>query len=176
MQTATAGDGEAEVVFDPPARDGDSAITGYTLTEVDSGQTYDCAASPCSVPGLMNGEAYSFTVYATNEVGDSGPSDSTEVTLPVPDSDGDGIGDDADNCPTEENADQADFDGDSLGDVCDSDDDGDGVADTEDPYPYDGSRWALEVTTFAAPMLSIFAMLIAVLGMFGIRRASARLS
>lgn len=176
MQTATAGDGEAEVVFDPPARDGDSAITGYTLTEVDSGQTYDCAASPCSVPGLMNGEAYSFKVYATNEVGDSGPSDSTEVTLPVPDSDGDGIGDDADNCPTEENADQADFDGDSLGDVCDSDDDGDGVADTEDPYPYDGSRWALEVTTFAAPMLSIFAMLIAVLGMFGIRRASARLS
>jgi hypothetical protein len=36
-----------------------------------------------------------------------------------PDSDGDGVGDDDDNCPYEPNADQTDTDGDGLGDACD---------------------------------------------------------
>jgi Flp pilus assembly pilin Flp len=37
----------------------------------------------------------------------------------VPDTDGDGIPDDADNCPSAANADQSDSDGDGTGDVCD---------------------------------------------------------
>ena len=36
------------------------------------------------------------------------------------DSDGDGIGDNADNCPNASNADQSDVDGDTTGDACDS--------------------------------------------------------
>ena len=101
MQSASAGDQEAEVVFDPPVRDGDSNITGYTLTEVNSGDTFGCLASPCTVTGLTNGESYRFTVLATNEVGDSGPSLSIEVSLPVPDSDGDGVIDTEDAYPAD---------------------------------------------------------------------------
>ncbi len=58
---------------------------------------------------------------------------------PGMDGDGDGVADDADNCPTTSNADQADAEGDGVGDACDNclttanddqaDADGDGVGD-----------------------------------------------
>lgn len=48
------------------------------------------------------------------------------------DSDGDGIADDADNCPDDANPDQADGDGDGLGDACDPDDDNDGLPDGDE--------------------------------------------
>lgn len=41
-----------------------------------------------------------------------------------------------DNCPSHHNPDQADNDGDSAGDACDSDDDNDGVLDTNDNCPF----------------------------------------
>ena len=49
-----------------------------------------------------------------------------------PDQDGDGVLDDADNCPEVANADQADQDGDERGDRCDPDRDGDGVLNDDD--------------------------------------------
>jgi hypothetical protein len=56
-----------------------------------------------------------------------------------PDGDGDGVLDDADNCPSVANPDQADSDGDGAGDACDEppppDGDGDGVPDDEDNCP-----------------------------------------
>ena len=51
------------------------------------------------------------------------------------DTDGDGIADEADNCPAAANADQANLDGDSAGDACDEDDDNDGVPDARDACP-----------------------------------------
>ena len=39
--------------------------------------------------------------------------------MPMPDQDGDGVADQADNCPAAANADQADSDGDCMGNVCD---------------------------------------------------------
>ena len=53
------------------------------------------------------------------------------ITTPI-DSDNDGIYDDEDNCPNTANADQFDTDEDGIGDVCDNDDDGDGILDSED--------------------------------------------
>ncbi|MFK7979358.1 MAG: T9SS type A sorting domain-containing protein, partial [Saprospiraceae bacterium] len=53
----------------------------------------------------------------------------TDVIVPCAnaggDSDGDGICDDADNCPTMRNPDQADNDGDGIGNLCDDTPDGD---------------------------------------------------
>src|SRR5262249_51413446 len=41
------------------------------------------------------------------------------VTAAAPDTDGDGVGDDLDDCPAVANGDQADVDGDGVGDLCD---------------------------------------------------------
>jgi len=69
--TATAGDAQATVTFTAPTSNGGNAITGYTATSVPGGITGTCAASPCTVTGLSNGTAYSFTVTATNAAGTS---------------------------------------------------------------------------------------------------------
>ncbi|MEE9613491.1 MAG: SBBP repeat-containing protein [Thermodesulfobacteriota bacterium] len=52
------------------------------------------------------------------------------------DQDGDGVSDDADNCPATPNADQVDMDDDGIGDVCD-DSDGDDLFDSVDVCPYE---------------------------------------
>ncbi len=62
---------------------------------------------------------------------------STIIAAARIDSDNDDVGDDFDNCPNTANADQLDNELDGLGEVCDSDDDNDGVSDTEDPFPLD---------------------------------------
>src|SRR5829696_7923990 len=51
--------------------------------------------------------------------------------------DADGIRNASDNCTKQYNPDQKDLDGDGTGDVCDSDRDGDGQLDADDPCPND---------------------------------------
>lgn len=46
-----------------------------------------------------------------------------------------------DNCPLIANAGQTNSDTDGLGDACDTDDDGDGVSDTDDAFRLDPAEW-----------------------------------
>ena len=52
----------------------------------------------------------------------------------APDTDGDGIADDVDNCPAISNADQSDRYGSLKGDACEDDSNGDGTLDVNEPH------------------------------------------
>ena len=81
--SVTPGAGQAEVSFTGPDNDGGRAITGYTVTSSPGGHTATCAASPCTVTGLENGTAYTFTAHATNSIGDSAESSPSSSATPV---------------------------------------------------------------------------------------------
>jgi hypothetical protein len=57
----------------------------------------------------------------------------------APDTDGDAVPDNQDNCPAIANPLQENNDGDAFGDVCDADDDNDGTDDVVDNCPIDGN-------------------------------------
>jgi len=80
--TATAtGQSSASVSFTPPVSNGGATITSYTVTSSPDGITATGATSPISVTGLSSGRAYTFTVYATNSVGNSTPSAASNSTV-----------------------------------------------------------------------------------------------
>lgn len=80
---ATAGDASASVAFSPPASNGGSAIFEYVATSTPGGVTGSGANSPIPVTGLTNGTAYTFTVHATNGVGDSAESVASNSVTPA---------------------------------------------------------------------------------------------
>ena len=79
---ATAGNRQASVSFTPPASNGGSAITGYTVTASPGGLTGTGTASPITVSGLTNGTAYTFTVTATNAAGTGSASAASNSVTP----------------------------------------------------------------------------------------------
>ncbi|MFN8040050.1 MAG: fibronectin type III domain-containing protein [Acidimicrobiales bacterium] len=82
-----AGDARVEVRWGAPG-DGGSPITGYTVTALHAGTPtgQTCTAVPpattCSVLGLTNGTAYTFTVTATNALGTSPASAASDPATP----------------------------------------------------------------------------------------------
>ncbi len=80
--TATAGVLNASVTFTAPVSDGGSAITGYTATSSPGGITGTGASSPITVSGLTAGTPYTFTVHATNAVGNSAESAASNSATP----------------------------------------------------------------------------------------------
>ncbi len=64
----------------PPVNNG-AEITGYTVTS-SQGDTFQCATTTCTLDGLTNNVTYTFTVVATNEVGDSEASPASAEARP----------------------------------------------------------------------------------------------
>ena len=82
--SASPGDGSALVTWSAPA-DGGSTINAYTVTASDGTLTCKWTTGPlsCTVTGLTNGQSYTFTVTATNEVGEGTASDPSAPVTPV---------------------------------------------------------------------------------------------
>ena len=79
--------GSAQVEWDAPASNGDSPITGYTITPyagatAQPSTTAAAGATSKVVTGLTNGTAYTFRVTATNAVGTSPASAASNAATP----------------------------------------------------------------------------------------------
>lgn len=85
--TASAGDTEADIYFTALANDDDEngggTITGYTATSTPGSITGTGTSSPITVTGLTNATAYTFTVHATNFVGNSSESPASNSVTPT---------------------------------------------------------------------------------------------
>ena len=80
---ALAYDASALVSWSAPAANG-SAITGYTVASSPGGKSCTTTgALSCTVPGLVNGTPYTFTVKATNGVGTGSASAPSNTVTPA---------------------------------------------------------------------------------------------
>ncbi|MDQ0726930.1 hypothetical protein QFZ21_001930 [Microbacterium sp. W4I20] len=70
------------VSYSAPSNNG-AEITKYTVRSVKGGAyTKECQSTTCTLDGLTNNVEYTFQVTATNRVGESEPSNSSEVARP----------------------------------------------------------------------------------------------
>ncbi len=85
--TASVGNGQAAVTWNPPSSNGGSPITGYTVTASPGGRTAISTVNSATVTGLTNGTEYTFTVSAANAAGRSlasAPSAPIVPSAPLP--------------------------------------------------------------------------------------------
>ena len=81
--TSTTGEYQhATVFFTAPTNDGGSPILSYTVISSPGGITATGTTSPITVNGLTNGVTYTFTVIATNSIGNSAASNTSADTVP----------------------------------------------------------------------------------------------
>jgi hypothetical protein len=81
--TGLATSGQVTVSWTAPQSDGGSTITNYVVTTSPGGFTCSGSSTSCVVTSLTNGTTYTFTVRATNLVGDGTPSASSSGVMPV---------------------------------------------------------------------------------------------
>ena len=72
----------ALISWSAPASNGGSAVTSYTVTSSPSSKTCTTTALSCTVSGLVNKTAYTFTVEAANSVGAGSASAASSSVTP----------------------------------------------------------------------------------------------
>lgn len=84
--TAVPGNGQATISWSPPANPGSFPVTTYRVIAEPGGQSCLLAAPAltCTITGLTNGTAYTFTVEALNGAGWSLPSAASSPVTPTP--------------------------------------------------------------------------------------------
>ena len=81
--TVIKGDGQAVISFSPSSFTGGAAITQYTVTSSPEGLTATGTSTPIILTGLTNGVEYTFTITATNSVGTSVASATSNTITPT---------------------------------------------------------------------------------------------
>ncbi|EDY86694.1 cadherin, putative [gamma proteobacterium HTCC5015] len=122
-------------VSDPDdANDGSGALN-FSLSNPPAGMNISNTGEITWTPvqGDANGssQVYNFTA-SVKDGGEDGATTAVQaiqITVAIPDADGDTVADYEDNCPAVANTDQANNDADAEGDLCDDDDDNDGMPD-----------------------------------------------
>ncbi len=79
------GNQQATVSFSRPSNNGGASVINYTVTPYINGiaqATTSATSNPILISGLTNGIAYTFTVYATNSVGNGAESAATSAVTP----------------------------------------------------------------------------------------------
>ena len=71
---ATAQDSAVKVAWTAPSSNGGATITKYVVTANPGSRTCTTSTTTCAVTSLTNGTSYTFTVVASNEVGDGASS------------------------------------------------------------------------------------------------------
>ena len=93
--TVSGVSGQASISFTVPAFNGNSTITSYTATSSPGGITAtvsQAGSGTILVTGLTNGTAYTFTVSATNSIGQSAESVASNSVTPIAQTNGTGGG------------------------------------------------------------------------------------
>lgn len=80
--SASAGNTTCSVAFTPSVTNGGSPITQYRAISTPGGFTNTGSSSPIVVSGLTNGVSYTFTVRATNALGNSAESAASNAAVP----------------------------------------------------------------------------------------------
>jgi len=82
ITSVSAGYTAVTVFFTPPANTGGSPITSYKVTSNPGGIVMTGYSSPITVTGLTNDVSYTFTMVATNAIGDSAVSNTSAAATP----------------------------------------------------------------------------------------------